>query len=44
MDVHAKADYHMVSVTKMAEFFVRFENPSNAINTMFDKEAIENDG
>ncbi len=39
MDAHAKMDYHMVTLTRMAEFLARFQNPSEAINVMFDKEA-----
>ncbi len=39
MDAHAKMDYHLVSLTKMAELLARFQNPSEAINVMFDKEA-----
>ncbi len=39
VDAHAKVDYHMTAMAQMHEFLVRFQNPSEAINVVFNKEA-----
>ena len=36
---HVTLEYHMTATTKMQEFKSAYENPSRAIDTIFDKES-----
>lgn len=38
MDAHAKLDYHILAMTQLNEFLVRFQHPSQVIDVVFDKE------
>ena len=38
-NAHGKLDYHLESLAKMSEFLARYENPSQAIDTLLVSEA-----
>ena len=41
MEAHARLAYHMAAMTKMDEFVVQFEHPSETIDTQLNRETQE---